>query len=265
MSKRKPLGNKLRFEVFKRDSFACQYCGRKAPDVVLQADHITPVASGGTNEILNLITSCFECNSGKSDKKLSDNSTIERQRNQLGELQARREQIDMLLQWKRGMADLDSEAAEQLAELWRGLAPGWTFSEGGFGALRALILKCGISDVADAMREAAASYLRFQDDGKVTRESWTLAWDKVQRIAKLSPALREKPYLKDVFYIRAIVCNQFCYAKKWQVRELLESAMQLGVSSDALKSIAFDASSWTDWLNTMDDVIAGAEGSRAAQ
>ncbi len=27
--KRKKLSNSTRFEVFKRDSFTCQYCGRK--------------------------------------------------------------------------------------------------------------------------------------------------------------------------------------------------------------------------------------------
>lgn len=35
MAKRKTVSNELRFEVFKRDKFTCQYCGRKAPDVVL--------------------------------------------------------------------------------------------------------------------------------------------------------------------------------------------------------------------------------------
>ena len=48
MAKRKPISKKLRFEVFKRDSFTCQYCGKSAPDVVLHIDHIKPVKEGGT-------------------------------------------------------------------------------------------------------------------------------------------------------------------------------------------------------------------------
>ena len=55
-NKRKSISKKNRFEVFKRDSFTCQYCGASAPDVLLEVDHIKPVASGGTNDILNLIT-----------------------------------------------------------------------------------------------------------------------------------------------------------------------------------------------------------------
>ena len=50
--KRKNLPKKIRFEVFKRDSFTCQYCGRMAPDVILEVDHILPVAEGGTNNII---------------------------------------------------------------------------------------------------------------------------------------------------------------------------------------------------------------------
>ena len=43
MAKRKNLSKSVRFEVFKRDSFKCQYCGKSAPDVVLEVDHIIPV------------------------------------------------------------------------------------------------------------------------------------------------------------------------------------------------------------------------------
>lgn len=48
---RKNITKKMRFDVFKRDTFTCQYCGRVAPDVVLEIDHIKPVAKGGTNDI----------------------------------------------------------------------------------------------------------------------------------------------------------------------------------------------------------------------
>lgn len=51
MGQRKSIGPKLRFEVFKRDLFTCQYCGRKAPDVVLHCDHVKPVASNGRGDI----------------------------------------------------------------------------------------------------------------------------------------------------------------------------------------------------------------------
>lgn len=73
--KNKPLSKKLRFEVFKRDSFTCQYCGRRPADVVLEVDHINPRANGGDNDLLNLITACSDCNRGKS-KTLLEHKAI---------------------------------------------------------------------------------------------------------------------------------------------------------------------------------------------
>jgi hypothetical protein len=61
---------KLRFEVFKRDGFRCQYCGQTPPEVKLEADHILAVANGGETKIENLITACFDCNRGKAARPL---------------------------------------------------------------------------------------------------------------------------------------------------------------------------------------------------
>lgn len=67
-----PIGKSLRFEVFARDGFTCQYCGARPPDVILEVDHIHPVSKGGCDEIINLTTSCYNCNRGKRAKVLSE-------------------------------------------------------------------------------------------------------------------------------------------------------------------------------------------------
>lgn len=65
---------KIRFEIFKRDNFTCQYCGRnvKKDKIKIHCDHIIPRSKGGKNNKKNLITSCEECNLGKSDVLLED-------------------------------------------------------------------------------------------------------------------------------------------------------------------------------------------------
>jgi len=63
----KQLTKKTRFEVFKRDSFQCQYCGKTPPEITLEIDHINPKSKGGSNDINNLITACFDCNRGKKN------------------------------------------------------------------------------------------------------------------------------------------------------------------------------------------------------
>lgn len=66
-----PVSKTVRFEVFKRDGFVCQYCGAKPPSVVLEVDHIHPASAGGTIDVDNLVTACFDCNRGKGARLLS--------------------------------------------------------------------------------------------------------------------------------------------------------------------------------------------------
>jgi hypothetical protein len=68
---RRSLPASVRFEVLRRDDFTCKYCGRIAPLVSLQVDHVVPLSRGGTDELRNLVAACSECNLGKSDKLLT--------------------------------------------------------------------------------------------------------------------------------------------------------------------------------------------------
>lgn len=118
MQKRKSISKKTRFEVFKRDSFTCQYCGSKAPDAILEIDHLNPVKHGGDNDLLNLITSCFVCNRGKSDRKLSDNSVVEKQRIQIEELNLRRQQLEMILDWRNELQKDSNYEINKAGSYW---------------------------------------------------------------------------------------------------------------------------------------------------
>lgn len=60
------VSKRTRFEVLRRDSHTCRYCGQSAPDVKLTVDHVTPVALGGGDDPSNLVTACKDCNAGKA-------------------------------------------------------------------------------------------------------------------------------------------------------------------------------------------------------
>jgi hypothetical protein len=71
--KRNPTGKRLRFLILERDGFRCRYCGRSPnldPNVVLHVDHVVAVAQGGKTCEENLVTACWDCNIGKTDKIL---------------------------------------------------------------------------------------------------------------------------------------------------------------------------------------------------
>ena len=65
--KRAAIPLRKRFFVFKRDHFACVRCGASGVGVRLEVHHRHPFARGGSDDLLNLETLCYDCNRGQSD------------------------------------------------------------------------------------------------------------------------------------------------------------------------------------------------------
>jgi 5-methylcytosine-specific restriction endonuclease McrA len=57
-----------RFNVFLRDRFCCQYCGRPFPTHDLTFDHIVPRSRGGRTTWMNVVTACSACNLTKGNR-----------------------------------------------------------------------------------------------------------------------------------------------------------------------------------------------------
>ena len=205
-SKRKNTSHKLRFEVFKRDKFTCQYCGHKAPDVVLNADHIEPVAEGGTTDILNLITSCFSCNSGKSDRKLSDQSALQKQRAQLEELEERRQQIEAMLEWRKGLSHISRSATDAAVQVWQEHTPGWHTTDTGRKHFSQWVKKFGLDFLLRAIEEVADLYIHVAD-GKAAPDSVEDAFNRIPKFCGLLAQEAADPHIRDYVYIQAIVRN----------------------------------------------------------
>jgi hypothetical protein len=247
MSKRKAISKKVRFEVFKRDAFTCQYCGKAAPDVILHVDHIEPVSKGGGNDILNLITSCADCNGGKGATKLDDQAAVAKQRAQLQELSARREQLRMMLDWRKGMKSIEDMSLEAARDHFAAAFEGWEISsDSAIGKLREHIRKFGVQAVMDAMDIARDRYV-----STLTPESVGEAWSKVGGICH-NRANPEEMRLK---YVRGILRNRLYYLNERTAMDILREALTAGVDLEEMEEVAKKARSWTDWRNWMREVI----------
>ncbi len=67
MVKRPFLPRKLsKKEIFLRDKFACQYCGKKVHDLTL--DHVIPRRQHGAHTWENVVTACNRCNLHKAGR-----------------------------------------------------------------------------------------------------------------------------------------------------------------------------------------------------
>lgn len=156
---RKPLSKKIRFEVFKRDKFTCQYCGRMSPDVILEVDHIEPVAEGGDNEITNLITSCRDCNRGKGKTRISDSKAISLQQEALKDLAEKKEQLEMIAEWKKELLDYDNMAVNMLTEYFEQLT-GCNINNSGRKEIGIWLKRFSADKIMDAMEKSVKSYCK---------------------------------------------------------------------------------------------------------
>lgn len=235
-AKRKTISKMVRFEVFKRDGFTCQYCGKAAPDVVLHVDHISPVAKGGGNEILNLITSCACCNGGKGARELDDNSILARQRQQLVELSEKREQLELMVAWRTAlldMGDVETDAACDLFE--RLLSDESAITEDGRKTVRRLVRKHGLRAVMDAMETSVARY-----------ETGPMAFSKIETICNYNSIPKE---VQDQKYIFGILRNRLDLSDPAEATEIIESIKSVTtlVGADEVRKFAKAVKTDQEW------------------
>lgn len=175
MTQRKPLSKKTRFEVFKRDGFKCQYCGAHPPAVLLECDHIVPVAAGGKNDMDNLVTACEPCNRGKGARDLT--VAPEALEAKAAAIKEREEQL-------RGFHDVMEAKRQRLeSETWRVLeeihgkklenAP-----RDEFASVKRFVEKLGVHDVLEAAEIAVAAPIPYH---KTFKYFCGICWNKIRR------------------------------------------------------------------------------------
>lgn len=247
--KRVAIPKRTRFEVFKRDKFTCQYCGAKAPEVVLQCDHVRPVADGGENGILNLVTSCEACNGGKGAVLLSDSSAIDVQRLQIEALEERRQQLEMMLQWRDELQGMTVDAVDAVSTRMLDRT-GFMPNESGRSDIRKWLKKYSLAEVLAAADEAFDTYLQFEDE-HATSDSWNLAFRKIPGVASVQKQASLRPYLRDLFYIQGIIRKR-ARAPRYNCVDYLEHIHLVGMSIEDITRRAKAMRSLNDFERPID-------------
>jgi len=239
---RKALSKKIRFEVFKRDKFACQYCGRSAPDIVLNVDHVNPVSNGGDNSLFNLITSCFECNAGKSDRKLSDSTLIKKQKKQMALLQEKREQMAMMFQWQKELLNIDVEKINGICDFWSSLVPEHGVSEYGKKSLMRISRKYDLPTILEAISISVNQYVKY-DDVNPNIESVQLAFSKIGGICHY----KKNPEESKKFYAIGIMKNRFAYHDPRVAIILINKLLKAGYTNEQIQDHILRCRNWSEW------------------
>lgn len=176
MPERKPIPKRIRFEVFKRDSFTCQYCGAHPPGVILHVDHIVAVASGGQNEIDNLITACEPCNAGKGAVAL------DRVPHSLADKAARIEEIEAQI---AGYSEVIRQRAlrinadiNRVDAIYQRARPGWELSENSRRTIARFLERLTVYDIVEAMEIACERM--DPESGRVFPYFCGICWNKIR-------------------------------------------------------------------------------------
>jgi HNH endonuclease len=247
---RVPIPNRIRFEVFKRDKFTCRYCGASAPDVVLNCDHVKPVAAGGETDIINLITSCKTCNSGKGAIPLSDGAAVEKQRAMLADLEERRQQIEMMVQWREELRGLATDTVDAVASHISSRSQ-FVPNENGRANIRRWLKTFTVDEILRASDEAFDTYLAYVDD-KATTDSWEFAFEKIPGIIRTQRQEGQRPYLRRLYYIQGIIRKR-TRATRYQCIDYLE---HIHLNGMALEEMEEDAKR----IRTIDDFEGPYDG-----
>lgn len=261
MPKRKAISKKQRFEVLKRDSFTCQYCGAKAPEAILHIDHIKPVYKNGKNDVLNLITSCDECNFGKGKRELSDSNVLEKQLDQLEKLNEKREQIELMVKWREGLYKLDEKILEIALKHWKELSlSGW--NKLGGTKIKNLIKKYGLQCVLDSMDISADQYLKYEDENEdeITDSSWQYAFNKIKGICyyrSLNDEDRDK--YRTIGRIKKIAEHNFSYYDKVSGAIIVRNFVDSGGNLKELEEITRASTNWSIWKDKVEGVACQIE------
>lgn len=171
------LSKKIRFEVFKRDGFQCGYCGKQPPEVILEVDHIEPKSKGGSDYINNLLTACFDCNRGKSNKtldkacgKLVDNLEILKEK----ELQIKEYRKEVKKAKNRVTKDI-----EDVAKIYTESFPDWKLSSSFKNvSIKKFIANLPKHEVIEAM-EIACAYCENEPDATI-KYFCGICWNKIR-------------------------------------------------------------------------------------
>jgi hypothetical protein len=176
--KRKSFSLKERFEIFKRDFFTCCYCGSKPPKVTLEVDHIVPISKKGTNDIDNLITSCFDCNRGKSNIELSSiPKTLEEKHKILVEKELQYKEYNKFVNKinKRIGKEID-----EIDNLYNSVYTEYCLSESFKFSVKKFIQKLGIEEVREAMNKALRN--TRLNDRTCLKYFCGICWNKINGI-----------------------------------------------------------------------------------
>lgn len=235
------LSKKLRFEIFERDGFCCQYCGKKPPETVLHVDHIVSKKDGGDDDVNNLICSCIDCNLGKSSKSLPKSPS--KYKKQIKNLEEKTAQLESFYEFLKKKSKNEIDRMNVFQKAWEEGSEGQSsLTDSGLESITRLLKKHTAEEIFESI--------------KIT---WQKKWDKSDQdsqfpymcgILKNMRLKKENPEKfelhKKAYSVRATIRGS-CYG--YINDQIFWKWVNDGIDLDLISEKAIELSRWSDLSN----------------
>jgi hypothetical protein len=171
----------------------------------------------------------------------------------LAELNERREQLEMMVQWREGLHSITDHAVSKLEDLFQQLT-GRMFSDYGRKKVKGWLRRYEFAELYEAMEDAAHTYWKDPEAEEDQSEQASKVFNYTPGIIAARKRNAHKPWMKDLYYARAIIRNRH-YCNEQKAIELLEEAYDAGIHVEELKEHAKQSRSWTAWHRSLREWI----------
>lgn len=187
---------------------------------------------------------------GKGKRKLNDNEEIKIQIEQLKEINKKREQLEMLLKWKKELEKFEDEQVDRIEELLYDNIGGF-FTEYGRQKCKNNIKKYGFDEVYESTKISINQY--YNEGDKSSSE--TVA-NYIGRICATRKKQKENPKNIKINYLIKIAKNRLCYVNDIKLKSILNKNYT-EEDYDILKSIFCEVKNWTELIDELDYYYGG--------
>jgi hypothetical protein len=160
---------------------------------------------------------------------------IDKQRSQIEELEERRQQIEMMLQWRDELANVQQPVYDTIVERYRTLT-GFVPNELGMIEVRKWVKKFSLDIILESIDDTISKYGIWKD-GKITVESWSQAFNWVAKFSASKVKYGSGPDLDRLLYIQGIIRNRV--NNRWfKAIDDLKALADLGYSLQQIEDAA---------------------------
>lgn len=239
------ISKKTRFKIFERDNFTCQYCGKKPPECVLEADHMVSKKDGGGDEEMNLITSCFACNRGKSAKSVD----IEKKKKvsfkkELEALEEKKVQLEAYYDFLKKKSKAKKDELQVFQKAWEEASKNNSLTDIGLTKIKKLLRTYTAEEIFEAIE---ITWEKSWDDDNNGQFRYMCGVLKNKKLAEENP--KEAERRKKAYSLRLFISNKLGYINdgvfwKWvndgMLMDNIEEATEASENWTELKEYIFN-------------------------